>query len=102
MKKTMLVAAALVVIAVSIPSRLWADNPTNSVRAIPHGPPPRPDLLKTCPVSGDKLGEMGRPYEFVYNGQQVKLCCPDCKKDFDKNPEKYMKLIRAADKRQKK
>ena len=42
---------------------------------------------------------MGKPYVFVYKGQEVKLCCPDCKKDFDKNPNKYMKLIRAADKR---
>jgi len=59
-----------------------------------------PDLLKTCPVSGDKLGgDMGEPYVFVYKGQQVKLCCKSCKKDFDKKPEKYMKLIRAADKK---
>jgi len=57
-----------------------------------------PDLLKTCPVSGDKLGaDMGPPYVFVYKGQQVKLCCSGCKKDFDKNPDKYLKLIRAAD-----
>jgi YHS domain-containing protein len=102
MKKTMLIAGALVAIALSYPSPLFADNQTNSVSAKPHAPPPKPDLLKTCPVSGDKLGEMGRPFEFVYKGQQVKLCCPDCKKDFDKNPEKYMKLIRAADKAQKK
>ena len=44
---------------------------------------------------------MGKPYVFVYQGQEVKLCCPDCKEDFDKNPDKYMKLIRAADKTQK-
>jgi YHS domain-containing protein len=59
-----------------------------------------PDLLKTCPVSGDKLdGDMGAPYVFSYKGQEVKLCCKSCKKDFDKNPDKYMKLIRAADKK---
>jgi hypothetical protein len=29
----------------------------------------------------------------------VKLCCKKCKKDFDKDPEKYMALIRAADKK---
>ena len=58
-----------------------------------------PDLLTTCPVSGDKLdGDMGKPLVFVYKGQEVKLCCKDCKKDFDKDPAKYMKLIRAADK----
>jgi YHS domain-containing protein len=27
----------------------------------------------------------------------VKLCCPACKAAFDKNPEKYIALIRAAD-----
>jgi YHS domain-containing protein len=57
----------------------------------------KPDLLATCPVSGDKLGDMGKPYVFVYQGQEVKLCCPDCKEKFDKEPEKYLKLIRAAD-----
>ena len=58
-----------------------------------------PDLLTTCPVTGEKLGEMGKPYTFTYKDQEVKLCCKGCKKDFDKNPDKYMKLIRAADKK---
>jgi YHS domain-containing protein len=58
----------------------------------------KPDLLTTCPVSGDKLGEMGKPFTFTYKNQEVKLCCKGCKKDFDKDPEKYIKLIRAADK----
>lgn len=60
--------------------------------------PPKPDKMTTCPVSGDKLGEMGKPYVFTYKGREVKLCCPDCKKDFEKNPAKYMKKIEAADK----
>jgi YHS domain-containing protein len=57
---------------------------------------PKADLLTTCPVSGDKLGEMGKPYVFVYKGQEVKLCCPNCKKDFDKDPAKYLKKIQDA------
>jgi YHS domain-containing protein len=60
--------------------------------------PPKPDKLTTCPVSGDKLGEMGKPVVIVYKDQEVKFCCKDCKKDFDKDPAKYMKKIRAADK----
>ena len=60
--------------------------------------PPKPDLLTTCPVSGDKLGEMGKPLVFVYQGQEVKLCCGGCKKDFDKDPAQYIKKIREADK----
>ena len=67
-----------------------ADTNTNGI----------PDHLKTCPVSSEKLGgDMGAPYVFSYKGQEVKLCCHGCKKDFDKNPEKYLKLIRAADKK---
>jgi len=58
----------------------------------------KPDLLTTCPVSGDKLGEMGKPYTFTYKDQEVKLCCKNCKSDFDKDPKKYMAKIRAADK----
>ena len=61
---------------------------------------PVPDKLTTCPVSGDKLGEMGKPFVIEYKGQEVKFCCKNCKKDFDKDPEKYMKKIRAADKDQ--
>ena len=63
-------------------------------------PAPKPDLLKTCPVSGDKLGgDMGKPVIFTWQDQEVKLCCKGCKKEFDKTPEKFMKKIRAADKK---
>jgi YHS domain-containing protein len=63
---------------------------------------PTPDKLTTCPVSGDKLdSDMGAPFVFTYKDQEVKLCCKSCKKDFDKDPEKYMAKIRAADKTDK-
>ena len=58
-----------------------------------------PDQLGSCPVSGDKLGEMGKPFTFTYKDQEVKLCCKSCKKDFDKDPDKYIAKIRAADKK---
>ncbi len=61
--------------------------------------PPKLDLLTTCPVSGNKLGEMGDAYVFVYKGQEVKLCCGGCKSAFDKDPAKYIKKIREADKK---
>jgi hypothetical protein len=82
----MILTAALV----ALPSSGRADN-TNTVSSA------KPDLLKTCPVSGDKLGaDMGKPFVFVYQGQEVKLCCPMCKADFDKDPAKYIKKIQAA------
>ncbi|HET7625719.1 MAG TPA: hypothetical protein VFM25_10695, partial [Verrucomicrobiae bacterium] len=50
-----------------------------------------------CMVSGDKLGEMGKPFVMEYKGQEIKLCCKNCKKDFDKNPAKYIKKIKEAE-----
>ena len=109
MKKTSLyialLAGALVTLA-STPKLIAADTAMPSccggAAAEPtaaDATPAKPDLLKTCPVSGEKLGEMGSPYVFSYKEQEVKLCCKGCKKDFDKDPAKYIKLIRAADKK---
>jgi len=87
----MLLVLALTVTLLALPlTSLAAD--TNSAAATP----PKPDKLATCPVSGEKLGEMAPPYVFVYQGQEVKLCCSGCKKDFDKTPAKYLKKIQDA------
>src|SRR5215471_18753612 len=58
----------------------------------------KPYKLQNCIVSDEKLGEMGEPFVFDYQGQQIKLCCKSCKKDFDKNPDKYMKKLAQAEK----
>ena len=61
----------------------------------------KPYVLKTCPVSGETLGgDMGKPYVFVQDGREIKLCCKDCLKDFKKNPSKYIKQIEKAEKKQ--
>ena len=59
----------------------------------------KPYTLKTCPVSDEKLGEMGEPYVFTHAGREIKLCCKPCQKDFKKDPEKYLKKIEAAEKK---
>lgn len=62
----------------------------------------KPYPLNTCLVSGEKLdGDMGKPYVFTYKGQEFKLCCPACKKDFDKDPAKYAKQLAEADRKAK-
>jgi YHS domain-containing protein len=83
-----LIIAGLTLAATALVSTARADTTTNA--------PVKPDLLMTCPVSGEKLGEMGKPMVFVYQGQEVKLCCSGCKKDFDKDPAKYLKKIQDA------
>lgn len=61
---------------------------------------PKPYPLKTCVVSDEKLGgEMGDPYVFTYKDREVKLCCKPCMKDFNKNPDKYVKKMEAAEKK---
>ncbi len=63
---------------------------------------PKPYSLKTCVVSGEKLGEMGKPYVFTQDGKEIQLCCKSCLKDFKKDPAKYLKKVDAADKKDKK
>ena len=97
MKKLKMLAAIALTVPFLISPVAGLAGDTNSVASAKS----KPDLLTTCPVSGDKLGEMGKPVVFVYQGQEVKLCCPDCRKDFDKDPAKYILKIRAADKNAK-
>ena len=99
MRNLKLVAGIILTAAfMAVPLAGRADN-TNSVSSA--AAKPKLDLLTTCPVSGGKLGEMGKPLVFVYQGQEIKLCCGGCKSAFDKDPAKYIKIIRAADKNTK-
>lgn len=61
----------------------------------------KPYPLDTCVVSGEKLGGMGDAFVFTQNGQEVKLCCKSCKKDFDKDSAKFMTKIADANKKVK-
>ena len=62
----------------------------------------KPYTLKTCVVSGDKLGEMGDPFVYAYKGREIKFCCKGCLKDFNKEPDKYIKQIEEAEAKAKK
>jgi hypothetical protein len=62
----------------------------------------KPYPLKTCIVSGEKLGEMGDPFVFVHDGREIKLCCKNCQKDFNKAPAKYIKKLDEAAAKEKK
>ncbi len=51
---------------------------------------PKPYPLDKCIVSDEKLGVEGKPTVFVYEGQEIKLCCADCRKEFDASPAKFL------------
>ena len=62
----------------------------------------KPYPLKTCDVYGEKLGEMGDPFVYAYEGREIKFCCKGCLKDFKKDPAKYIKMIDEAEAKAKK
>jgi len=62
----------------------------------------KPYPLATCVVSGEKLGEMGKPYVYEYKGREIKFCCKDCLKDFNKDTAKYIKKLEEAEAKAKK
>jgi YHS domain-containing protein len=52
--------------------------------------------LETCVVTGEKLGKMGDPVDYVYNNRLVRFCCKGCIPTFKKDPAKYLAMIDAA------
>ncbi|HEU0011755.1 MAG TPA: hypothetical protein VFT34_18205 [Verrucomicrobiae bacterium] len=89
--KHLLTAALLAALAVG----------TLSVSAADKDKKPRPYPLDKCVVTDEKLGEHGKPYVFTHEGQEIKMCCKDCLKDFKKEPAKYLKKIEEANKGKK-
>ena len=59
----------------------------------------KPYPLEKCIVSDEKLGEMGKPVVLTYEDQEMKFCCKDCVKKFNKEPAKYIKLMNEAAKK---
>ncbi len=80
---------------------VFAAAPWSAWAAEPKPAKTKPYPLDTCVVSGEKLGGMGDPYVFVHKGQEIKLCCKGCLKDFNKNPDPYLKKIAEAQKDKK-
>ena len=91
--RPLLVAVLFASLCAAASTAVAAD--TNTVKLKPYP-------LKTCIVSGDKLGEMGDPFVYAYKGREIKFCCKGCLKDFNKNPAKYIKMIDEAEAKAKK
>lgn len=58
--------------------------------------PPKDYPLKKCVVSDEALGEHGKVVKVTHDGIDVYLCCKDCVKDFNKDPNKYVKMVKNA------
>lgn len=86
MKTTLLLSAiALLSACASTPTVSPPEAPAVTSAA---GVKPYP--LKTCLVTDNALGSMGDDQRFVYQGQEIKVCCEPCVPKFHKNPAKYL------------
>lgn len=64
------------------------DKPKAKAKAYP---------LDKCLVSDEKFEGSGmEAYEFVHEGQTIKLCCKSCLKDFKKDTAAYLKKLPKA------
>lgn len=66
-----------------------------------HANPPVEDSgkeypLEVCVVSGESLKDGF--ISTTFKGQEVRLCCKECKKDFEKKPNHYLQKIRHPEK----
>ncbi len=66
-----------------------------SMQAAEEGPV-KPYPFPDCIISEEKLGSLGKPIALIYEGQEIKVCCRDCKKTFEKNPIKAMAKFEVA------
>ena len=64
-------------------------NPYNAEEIIKNFYP-----LDFCIVTGNDLGDMGGPVSYDHNGTLIKFCCKPCIPKFEKNPAKYLVLLR--------
>lgn len=93
----------LALVSVTLALLSSAARAADAKPAAPQNPAPDAAMiagypLDTCVVAEEKLGEMGKPYDYLYkkDGQPdrlVRFCCKGCLPDFKKDPEKYLKRI---------
>jgi Cu(I)/Ag(I) efflux system membrane fusion protein len=58
-----------------------------SMMSAPAEETPAGTVQTTCPIMG---GPINKDVFTVYEGKKVYFCCPGCKPEFEKNPEKYL------------
>ena len=93
--KTIILTALITGVFVA-PLTTWAADKKAEKKAGATKPYP----LTTCIVADDKLDKDA--VAFDYQGRQYKLCCESCRKDFDKEPAKFVKKLEDAEKKLKK
>jgi YHS domain-containing protein len=83
-----LAAATVAVLAKDQPSTRPTTGPAAAAATQPDAKP----VNKFCAV--DRDNEVDPKVTTVYKGKVIGFCCRDCIKDFQKDPEKYVKDLK--------
>ena len=76
-------------------------NPVATGSALPAGPSGAATAAlpyggqKTCPVTGEELGSMGKPVAVTLKGETVYVCCRGCAARAQANPDKTLAAVAA-------
>ena len=73
----------------------------SSMAALADSGVPKSYPLTKCVISDEKLGDHGKPVKVTYEGTDVWLCCKSCIKDFNKEPAKFVKIVKDAQAKKK-
>lgn len=72
------------------------EKKTTETGSPPETPEAKAYPLDVCVVSGEKLGSMGKPHVINHKGTEVRFCCDDCLPEFNKDPDKYVAMVKAG------
>lgn len=90
-----------VAVALLVPLLAGCSSPggCRTCRKEPPAPVPTAALpyggQKTCPVTGEELGSMGKPVAVTLKGETVYVCCRGCAAKAQANPDKTLAAVAA-------
>ncbi|CAN5573560.1 hypothetical protein BH09PLA1_BH09PLA1_02990 [soil metagenome] len=88
MMRSLILSAVLVIGSGFCVARMASAEPGESPTTAPSTQPAN----KMCAVNHDD--PVDPKVTVLYKGQLIGFCCKDCIKDFEKNPEKYVKNMK--------
>lgn len=93
MKRMLPIMLAIVTASAAMAADPTLNQPAPSTTTCPMHPTADAKPVNTiCPVSGNKIGSVGKPIHARYQGKMIAFCCKGCLKKFQKNPDKYGQL----------
>lgn len=81
-----------IMLAIVTASAAMAADPTSNQPAPSTTTADAKPVNTICPVSGNKIGSVGKPIHAKYQEKMIAFCCKGCLKKFQKNPNKYGQL----------